>query len=93
MSLTVSENDTDLCYNSKMKYLEKAELSKGKDILCPDLDDYIQPSKDPEIVWYKVKINFKNIVKSDFYHNCTANVYLNYHEWMYSTATDYTSVS
>lgn len=59
-----------------MKYLEKAELSKGKDILCPDLDDYIQPGKDPEIVWYKVKIIFKNIVKFDFYLNCTANVYL-----------------
>lgn len=56
MSLTVSENDTDLCYNSKMKYLEKAELSKGKDILCPDIDDYIQPGKDPELVWYKVRL-------------------------------------
>ncbi|XP_076828428.1 interleukin-1 receptor accessory protein-like 1-B isoform X3 [Brachyhypopomus gauderio] len=53
MSLTVSENDTDLCYNSKMKHLEKAELSKGKDILCPDIEDFIQPSKDPDIVWYK----------------------------------------
>ncbi|XP_066512491.1 interleukin-1 receptor accessory protein-like 1-B [Hoplias malabaricus] len=53
MSLMVSENDTDLCYNSKMKYLEKAELSKGKDILCHDIEDYIQPGKDPEIVWYK----------------------------------------
>ncbi|XP_072527087.1 interleukin-1 receptor accessory protein-like 1-B isoform X4 [Salminus brasiliensis] len=53
MSLTVSENDTDLCYNSKLKYLEKAELSKGKDILCPDIEDYIQPGKDPEIIWYK----------------------------------------
>ncbi|XP_046696343.1 interleukin-1 receptor accessory protein-like 1-B [Silurus meridionalis] len=53
MALTVSENDTNLCYNSKMKYLEKAELSKGKDILCPDIDDYIQPGKDPQIVWYK----------------------------------------
>lgn len=56
MSLTVSENDTDLCYNSKMKYMEKAELSKGKDILCPDIDDYIQPGKDPEIAWYKVRV-------------------------------------
>ncbi|XP_017577564.1 interleukin-1 receptor accessory protein-like 1-B isoform X2 [Pygocentrus nattereri] len=53
MSLTVSENDTDLCYNSKMKYFEKAELSKGKDILCPDIEDYVQPGKEPEIVWYK----------------------------------------
>ncbi|KAL6461790.1 hypothetical protein MHYP_G00299350 [Metynnis hypsauchen] len=53
MSLTVSENDTDLCYNSRMKYFEKAELSKGKDILCPDIEDYVQPGKEPEIVWYK----------------------------------------
>ncbi|XP_022523951.2 interleukin-1 receptor accessory protein-like 1-B isoform X4 [Astyanax mexicanus] len=53
MSLTVSENDTDLCYNSKMKFFEKAELSKGKDILCPDIEDYIQPGKDPDIIWYK----------------------------------------
>ncbi|XP_062845718.1 interleukin-1 receptor accessory protein-like 1-B [Trichomycterus rosablanca] len=53
MSLTVSENDTDLCYNTNMKYVEKAELSKGKDILCPNIEDYIQPGKDPEIEWYK----------------------------------------
>uniref|UniRef100_A0A8C9TY06 Interleukin 1 receptor accessory protein like 1 n=1 Tax=Scleropages formosus TaxID=113540 RepID=A0A8C9TY06_SCLFO len=53
MSLTVAENDTDLCYNSKMRYLEKAELSKSKDITCPDIEDYVQPGKDPGIVWYK----------------------------------------
>ncbi|XP_030627760.1 interleukin-1 receptor accessory protein-like 1 [Chanos chanos] len=53
MSLTVAENDSDLCYNSKMRYFEKAELSKSKEIICPDIDDYIQPGKDPEIVWYK----------------------------------------
>ncbi|KPP79993.1 hypothetical protein Z043_100385 [Scleropages formosus] len=54
MSLTVAENDTDLCYNSKMRYLEKAELSKSKDITCPDIEDYVQPGKDPGIVWYKM---------------------------------------
>lgn len=53
MSLTVAENDTDLCYNSKMRYFEKAELSKSKDITCPDIEDYVQPGKEPEIVWYK----------------------------------------
>lgn len=58
MSLTVSENDTDLCFNSKMKYFEKAELSKVKDILCPDIEDYIQSGKDPDIVWYKVSVPF-----------------------------------
>uniref|UniRef100_A0A3Q1FT00 Ig-like domain-containing protein n=1 Tax=Acanthochromis polyacanthus TaxID=80966 RepID=A0A3Q1FT00_9TELE len=55
MSLTVAENDTDLCYNSKMRFFEKAELSKSKDILCPGIEDYIQPGVEPEIVWYKVR--------------------------------------
>uniref|UniRef100_A0A3B3BH89 Interleukin 1 receptor accessory protein-like 1b n=1 Tax=Oryzias melastigma TaxID=30732 RepID=A0A3B3BH89_ORYME len=53
MSLTVAENDTDLCYNSKMRFYEKAELSKSKDITCPGIEDYIQPGVDPQIVWYK----------------------------------------
>uniref|UniRef100_A0AAQ5YB40 X-linked interleukin-1 receptor accessory protein-like 1 n=1 Tax=Amphiprion ocellaris TaxID=80972 RepID=A0AAQ5YB40_AMPOC len=53
MSLTVAENDTNLCYNSNMRKAEKAELSKSKDILCPDIDDYVEPGKDPDIVWYK----------------------------------------
>ncbi|XP_051532192.1 interleukin-1 receptor accessory protein-like 1-B [Myxocyprinus asiaticus] len=53
MSLTVAENDTSPCYNSKMRYSEKAELSKSKDILCPDIDDYIQLGKEPDITWYK----------------------------------------
>ncbi|KAI3365957.1 hypothetical protein L3Q82_009790 [Scortum barcoo] len=53
MSLTVAENDTDLCYNSKMRFFEKAELSKSKDITCPGIEDYIQPGVEPEIVWYK----------------------------------------
>lgn len=54
MSLTVAENDTDLCYNSNMRRPEKAELSKSKDILCLDIDDYVEPGKGPEITWYKV---------------------------------------
>ncbi|MEQ2266784.1 hypothetical protein XENORESO_018429 [Xenotaenia resolanae] len=53
MSLMVAENDTDLCYNSKMKFFEKAELSKSKDITCPDIEDFIQPGVEPKIVWYK----------------------------------------
>ncbi|KAI1899844.1 hypothetical protein AGOR_G00065950 [Albula goreensis] len=53
MSLTVAENDTDLCYNSRMRYFEKAELSKSKEITCPDIEDYVQPGKEPSIVWYK----------------------------------------
>ncbi|XP_056436394.1 interleukin-1 receptor accessory protein-like 1-A [Gadus chalcogrammus] len=53
MSLTVAENDTELCYNSNMRRTEKAELSKSKDILCPDIDDYVEPGKEPDITWYK----------------------------------------
>ncbi|XP_070850106.1 interleukin-1 receptor accessory protein-like 1 isoform X2 [Chaetodon trifascialis] len=53
MSLTVAENDTDLCYNSKMRFFEKAELSKSKDITCPGIEDYIQTGVEPDIVWYK----------------------------------------
>lgn len=54
MSLTVAENDTNLCYNSNMRRTEKAELSKSKDILCPDIDDYVELGKEPDITWYKV---------------------------------------
>ncbi|XP_070711735.1 interleukin-1 receptor accessory protein-like 1 [Pempheris klunzingeri] len=53
MSLTVAENDTDLCYNSKMRFFEKAELSKSKDIICQGIEDYVQPGVEPELVWYK----------------------------------------
>ncbi|XP_061696525.1 interleukin-1 receptor accessory protein-like 1-A isoform X6 [Syngnathoides biaculeatus] len=53
MSLTVAENDTNMCYNSNMRRTEKAELSKSKDILCPDIDDYVEPGKEPDITWYK----------------------------------------
>ncbi|KAI4831788.1 hypothetical protein KUCAC02_001310 [Chaenocephalus aceratus] len=53
MSLTVAENDTDLCFNSKMRFFEKAELSKNKDLTCPSIDDYVQPGAQPDIVWYK----------------------------------------
>uniref|UniRef100_H3DAM9 Interleukin 1 receptor accessory protein-like 1b n=1 Tax=Tetraodon nigroviridis TaxID=99883 RepID=H3DAM9_TETNG len=53
MSLTVAENDTDLCYNSKMRFFEKAELSKSKEITCQGIEDFIEPGAVPEIVWYK----------------------------------------
>nr|XP_033805951.1 interleukin-1 receptor accessory protein-like 1 [Geotrypetes seraphini] len=53
ISLTVGENDTGVCYNSKMKYLEKAELGKSKEIFCPDLEDFTVPHREPEILWYK----------------------------------------
>ncbi|XP_065447164.1 interleukin-1 receptor accessory protein-like 1 isoform X2 [Chrysemys picta bellii] len=53
ISLTVGENDTGLCYNSKMKYFEKAELSKSKEISCPDIEDFLILYREPEILWYK----------------------------------------
>ncbi|KAF4797846.1 interleukin-1 receptor accessory protein-like 1 [Turdus rufiventris] len=53
ISLTVGENDTGLCYNSKMKYFEKAELSKSKEISCPEIEDFLFPFREPEILWYK----------------------------------------
>ncbi|CAH6780328.1 Il1rapl1 [Phodopus roborovskii] len=53
ISLTVGENDTGLCYNSKMKYFEKAELSKSKEISCRDIEDFLVPTREPEILWYK----------------------------------------
>ena len=56
MSLTVAENDTNMCYNSNMRRNEKAELSKSKDILCPDIDDYVEAGKDPDITWSKVGV-------------------------------------
>lgn len=54
MALAVAENDTDLCYNSNMRITEKAELSRRFHILCPEIDDYVEPGKEPEITWYKV---------------------------------------
>lgn len=60
ISLTVGENDTGLCYNSKMKYLEKAELSKSKEISCPNIQDFLIPYREPEILWYKVR-HVKNL--------------------------------
>ncbi|KAI7808835.1 putative interleukin-1 receptor accessory protein-like 1-A, partial [Triplophysa rosa] len=53
MTLLVADNDTAGCYNSKLRYSEKAELGKSKDISCPDIQDYIQPGEKPQITWYK----------------------------------------
>ncbi|OCT67572.1 hypothetical protein XELAEV_18038870mg, partial [Xenopus laevis] len=53
MSLTVAENEMGLCYNSTIRYLEKAEVTKKKLIICPDIDDYRVPNEDIEVAWYK----------------------------------------
>lgn len=55
MTLMVADNDTAVCYNSKLRYAEKAELGKSKDISCPDIQDFVQPGQEPQITWYKVE--------------------------------------
>ncbi|NXF88484.1 IRPL2 protein, partial [Eubucco bourcierii] len=53
MSLTVAENESGLCYNSKIRYLEKSEVTKRKTISCPDIEDYKTASQELDVVWYK----------------------------------------
>ncbi|XP_072192504.1 X-linked interleukin-1 receptor accessory protein-like 2 isoform X2 [Excalfactoria chinensis] len=53
MSLTVAENESGLCYNSKIRYLEKSEVTKRKTISCPDTEDYKTDGQEPDVVWYK----------------------------------------
>ncbi|KAG2463667.1 IRPL2 protein, partial [Polypterus senegalus] len=53
MSLTVEESDSGLCYNSKIRYMEKSEITKKKEITCPDIEDYLAPYKQPVMTWYK----------------------------------------
>ncbi|XP_066505128.1 X-linked interleukin-1 receptor accessory protein-like 2 isoform X2 [Hoplias malabaricus] len=53
MSLTVEESDEGLCFSSRIRYLEKAEVTKSKMITCPDIDDYLAPYKQPIMTWYK----------------------------------------
>ncbi|PKU37329.1 x-linked hypothetical protein [Limosa lapponica baueri] len=53
MSLTVAENESGLCYNSKIRYLEKSEVTKRKTISCPDIEDYKTAGQEPDVVWYK----------------------------------------
>ncbi|KAJ8015217.1 hypothetical protein DPEC_G00023840 [Dallia pectoralis] len=53
MSLTVEEHDDGRCFNSKIRHLEKAEITKSKMIRCPDIEDYLAPYKQPQMTWYK----------------------------------------
>ncbi|XP_069068487.1 X-linked interleukin-1 receptor accessory protein-like 2 [Pleurodeles waltl] len=53
MSLTVAENDSGLCYNSRIRYLEKSEVTKRKELICPDIEDYKSPTQETDVVWYK----------------------------------------
>ncbi|XP_074063504.1 X-linked interleukin-1 receptor accessory protein-like 2 isoform X1 [Macrotis lagotis] len=53
MSLTVAENESGLCYNSQIRYSEKSEVTKRKEIVCPDMEDYKTAEQEPDVVWYK----------------------------------------
>ncbi|XP_077466454.1 X-linked interleukin-1 receptor accessory protein-like 2 isoform X1 [Stigmatopora argus] len=53
MSMTVEESDEGKCFSSKIRYLEKAEITHSKMITCRDLDDYLAPYKQPQMTWYK----------------------------------------
>nr|XP_033803099.1 X-linked interleukin-1 receptor accessory protein-like 2 isoform X1 [Geotrypetes seraphini] len=53
MSLIVAENETGLCYNSQIRHLIKADVTKRKEIPCPDIEDYKTPNQEMDIMWYK----------------------------------------
>ncbi|KAK9963492.1 hypothetical protein ABG768_006674, partial [Culter alburnus] len=53
MSLTVEESEEGLCFSSRIRYQERAEITKSKMITCPDIDDYLAPYKQPIMTWYK----------------------------------------
>uniref|UniRef100_A0AAZ3SSH6 Interleukin 1 receptor accessory protein-like 1 n=1 Tax=Oncorhynchus tshawytscha TaxID=74940 RepID=A0AAZ3SSH6_ONCTS len=59
MSLYVAENDTDLCYNSVMRHMEKAELSKSKDITYTLS---IREVKEDDIGNYTCEVTFGGFV-------------------------------
>lgn len=55
MSMMVEESDEGRCFSSKIRHLEKAEITHSKMITCPDIEDYLAPYKQPLMTWYKVR--------------------------------------
>ncbi len=53
--MTVEESDEGKCFSSKIRHLEKAEITHSKMINCPDIEDYLAPYKQPQMTWYKVQ--------------------------------------
>ncbi|CAB1453918.1 unnamed protein product [Pleuronectes platessa] len=53
MSMTVEESDEGRCFSSKIRHLEKAEITHSKMVTCPDIEDYMAPYKQPHMTWYK----------------------------------------
>lgn len=61
MSMTVEESDEGKCFSSKIRHLEKAEITHSKMITCPDIDDYLAPYKQPQMSWYKVQLTLRKV--------------------------------
>ncbi|XP_034073304.1 X-linked interleukin-1 receptor accessory protein-like 2 isoform X5 [Gymnodraco acuticeps] len=53
MSMTVDKSDEGKCFSSKIRHVEKAEITHNKMIICPDIGDYLAPYKQPQMTWYK----------------------------------------
>uniref|UniRef100_A0A8C5PLT7 Interleukin 1 receptor accessory protein like 2 n=1 Tax=Leptobrachium leishanense TaxID=445787 RepID=A0A8C5PLT7_9ANUR len=53
MPLIVAEKETGVCYNSRLRYWEQVQVTKTKQITCPDVDDYKTADEDTDVVWYK----------------------------------------
>lgn len=54
MSVSIEASDQGKCFSSRMRYMEKAEISRSKMMTCPDIEDYLAPYKQPQMTWYKV---------------------------------------
>lgn len=61
MSMTVEESDEGKCFSSRIRHLEKAEITHSKMITCPDIEDYLAPYKQPQMTWYKVRLFGKTV--------------------------------
>ncbi|NXO04660.1 IL1R1 protein, partial [Rhinopomastus cyanomelas] len=54
VSLTVFENDNNLCFNQKMKFEQKVVSTSTGKIICPDLEHFKdEDNSQPEVHWYK----------------------------------------
>ncbi|XP_008114352.1 interleukin-1 receptor type 1 [Anolis carolinensis] len=51
--IEVVQNDDGLCFNSKTTYPQKVALSKTRQLICPDLDDFEDKDSSLVIQWYK----------------------------------------
>ncbi|KAK7921826.1 hypothetical protein WMY93_008728 [Mugilogobius chulae] len=70
MHMTVEESDEGKCFSSKIRHLEKAEVSHSKMITCPDIEDYLAPYKQPNMAWYKEceRVEFRSSIDMNNTH-------------------------